>query len=251
MPRAIDIVIPVYNEGEAFLRTLDALSRHVRTPVRILVCYDHDGDTTLKAIREHGSAGLEVIPVKNEGKGAHGAVLSGLKRSQSEHVLVYMADDDYNAGILDSMFSAGTAGADVVCASRFMKGGRMVGCPWLKAVLVRCASLTLRHLARVPVHDATNGLRLFSQRLLTRVQIDSTAGFTYSIELLAKCHRLGWKIVEVPAQWFERTSGVSRFRVVKWIPAYLRWYFYFFATSYLRFGPARVARPNAVATSER
>jgi hypothetical protein len=64
--------------------------------------------------------------------------------------------------------------------------------------------------------------------------IESSAGFTYSIELLAKCHRLGWKIGEVPAKWFERSEGKSRFRVLDWAADYLRWYFYIFGTTFLR-----------------
>lgn len=238
----IDIVIPVCNEGEHFLPTLRALSRKVRSPVRILICYDSEDDTTLAAIRRSGSFGTDVVFLKNEGTGAHGAVVTGLQRSRSELVLVYPADDDYNAGILDSMFAQGRSGADIVCASRFMKGGSMVGCPWLKAGLVRTASFTLRHVARLPTHDATNGLRLFSRKLLDHVRIESSEGFTYSLELLAKCHRLRWPIVEVPALWIERRQGGSRFRVIRWIPAYLRWYFYIFATTVLGFGPETVTK---------
>lgn len=40
-------------------------------------------------------------------------------------------------------------------------------------------------------------------------------------------------MAEVPAQWIERTKGASRFRVLHWIPAYLRWYSYAFATRFL------------------
>jgi hypothetical protein len=156
--------------------------------------------------------------------------MTGFQHSRALNILVYAADDDYNAGILDAMLQKAKAGNDVVCASRFMPGGTMVNCPWLKAVLVRMASFTLHYFAAMPTHDSSNGFRMFSRRLLDRVQIESTQGFTYSIELLAKCHRLGWGIAEVPAQWKERTRGQSRFRVIRWLPAYLRWYFYVFAT---------------------
>jgi dolichol-phosphate mannosyltransferase len=59
--------------------------------------------------------------------------------------------------------------------------------------------------------------------------------------LLVKAHRLGWRIGEVPARWFERQHGASRFRVLKWLPAYLRWFRYAFATTYLRRSPETVA----------
>ena len=48
-------------------------------------------------------------------------------------------------------------------------------------------------------------------------------GFAYSIELLVKAHRLGWPIAEVPFLWHERKAGQSRFRTLRWLPAYLRW----------------------------
>lgn len=236
----IDIVIPVYNEGDNILATLAALAREVRTSIRVLICYDRDDDGTLTAIRKHGSCGLEVVFVKNLGRGAHGAVMTGFDTSRSAHVLVYPADDDYNASILDEMFQRAARGSDIVCASRFMKGGSMVGCPFLKSLLVRIAAFTLYHVGGIPTHDATNGFRLFSRRLLQTIPVESTEGFTYSLELLGKCHRLGWTIDEVSARWIERTSGTSRFKVLRWIPSYLRWYGYIFATTFLAKGPNSV-----------
>ena len=157
-------------------------------------------------------------------------------------VVVYPADDDFNPGILDRMVALARQGCDVVCASRFIPGGTMRGCPWLKATLVRSAAFTLHHFARLPTHDPTSGFRLFSRRVIENLQIESDQGFTYSLELLVKAHRLGWRIGEVPALWFERKHGASRFRVIKWLPAYLRWYGYAFATTFLRRPPDTVAR---------
>ncbi len=110
----------------------------------------------------------------------------------------------------------------------------------MKAILVRSAAFTLYHFAIVPTHDATNGFRLFSRDVLDLMEIESSLGGTYSIELLVKCHRLGWSISEVPAVWFERSKGQSRFRVLRWIPAYLRWYLYAFLTTYARLGAGSV-----------
>jgi hypothetical protein len=49
---------------------------------------------------------------------------------------------------------------------------------------------------------------------------------------------------EVPARWFERAHGTSRFQVIRWLPAYLRWYRYAFATTYLR-RPGRTVQMKA------
>lgn len=247
MAAQLDIVIPVYNEGENIVAVLAALAFGVTTPARVLICYDMEEDNTLPAIRANPAMheGLPVEFVRNPGRGAHSAVMAGLAASRAPHVVVYPADDDFNPEILDPMVELARGGCDVVCASRFMPGGTMQGCPWLKAVLVRSAAFTLYHLARLPTRDATSGFRLFSRRTIERIAVESEEGFCYSIELLVKAHRLGWRIGEVPALWYERKKGQSRFRVLKWLPAYLRWYFYAFATSWLRRPPETVVLKSA------
>ena len=233
--QGLDIVIPVYDEGANIVPTLRAIAREVTTPNRILICYDHEEDNTLPVIngsRDQFNA-LTILFVRNRGRGAHGAVLTGFSTSEAPFVLVYPADDDYNAGMLYAMVTEAAKGCDIVCASRFMPGGSMVDCPWLKALLVRAGKFTLYHIARLPTHDASNGFRLFSRRVLNEITIESDRGFCYSLELLVKCHRLGWRIGEVPARWFQRAHGASRFQVIRWLPHYLRWYAYAFATTYL------------------
>jgi dolichol-phosphate mannosyltransferase len=230
----LDIVIPVYNEGENITRLLDSFLAAVHTPCRVLICYDRDDDTSLPAIRGYSNRdAFDIVFVKNRGKGPHGAVMAGLVESTAPFALVYMADDTFNAPRIDGMVEKAEQGYDIVVASRFVPGGCMVGAPWLKGFLVRAASFSLHYLARLPVHDASNGLRLFSRRVIDEIAVESESGFTYSIELLVKCHRLGWPIGEVPIEWYERTAGQSRFRVMKWLPKYLRWYFYAFATTWL------------------
>ena len=249
----LDVIIPVYNEGANIRRTLQSIARAVKTPLRVLICYDHEDDDTLPAIRNNGEAlgALEIKFVRNRGHGAHGAVLTGFAISDAPLAVVFPADDDYNAGILDMMVKEAERGCDIVCASRFMPGGSMVGCPWLKALLVHAANFTLYHFANVPTHDASNGFRMFSRRTMDQIEIESTRGFCYSIELLVKCHRLDWRVGEVPARWFERAGGKSRFRVIKWLPAYMRWYAYAFATTYLHRSASTVPlrRPRLITES--
>lgn len=241
-PDRLDIVIPVYNEGENIIPVLESLARQVRTPYRVLICYDHEDDTTLAVLRGWKNPSAEIDFVKNPGLGPHSAVLAGFRASEARAVVVYQADDTFNAGIVDALYAKFKEGNDLVAPSRFVPGGTMEGAPWLKAFLVRTAAFTLSRFAKLPVHDPTNGFRLFSRRLIDEIEIESRRGFTYSIEMLVKCHRLGWLAAEVPAQWFERSSGRSRFRVLSWLPSYLRWYFYAFATAWLGRGPETVRR---------
>jgi dolichol-phosphate mannosyltransferase len=242
LPAELDIVIPVYNTGRNILPVLDALRREVKTPLRVMICYDRDDDTTLEAIKDYPRDRFGVVAVKNRGSGALGAILSGFEAADAPAVLMMPDDDDYNAGIIDPMMERFRSGCELVCPSRFMPGGCMVGCPPMKAGLVRIAAFVLKHIAGLPTHDPTNGFRLFSKRLLREVPIETKAGFAYSLELLVKVERLGWKVEELPAKWFERKTGASRFRIMKWAPIYLEWVKYAFATRLLRRGPETVKR---------
>jgi len=241
----LDIVIPVYNEGDNILPVLDSFKRQVKTPCRVLICYDHESDNTLPAVRAYGQDAFPLQLVKNRGRGALGAVLTGFEDSTAPAVLMYPADDDYNAPQIDVMMAKFREGCDIVVASRFIPGGCMKGCPWLKAVLVRVSAFVLHHLARLPTRDPSNGLRIFSRRVLDTIPIESTVGFAYSIELLVKAHRLGWRIGEVPAAWLERRAGKSRFQVLKWVPQYLKWFLYAFATTWCFRGPQTVVLRQA------
>ena len=186
----LDIVIPVYNEGENILDTLRAFEREVKTKIRVFICYDFDEDNTLTAVKGRQFA-FDVVPVKNQGRGAHGAILTGLGATSAGAVLTFGSDEANNAGIIDSLYAKLKEGNDVIVASRLMKGGAMRGGPRFKSFVVTTASHILRWFARLPATDATYAWRMFSRRILDTVQIESTEGFTYAIELLVKCHRVG------------------------------------------------------------
>ena len=120
----------------------------VRTPFRVLICYDRDDDDTIDALSRLAYP-FEILYVKNEGRGAHSAIMAGFRASRAPVVLVFPADDTMNAGMLDELYGKIAAGCEIAAASRFIPGGEMVGCPWLKGFLVRASSLTLNRLARL------------------------------------------------------------------------------------------------------
>lgn len=240
----IDIVIPVYNEGGNIVSVLDSLYEHVKTPYRVLICYDMDDDDTLAMLDTYPRERAEIMLVKNYGQGPNKAVISGFRASTAPAVLVHMADDDYNAPLIDKMYQIFMDGYDVVTGSRFIRGGCYRGAPLLKQALTRTASFTLYHLRGMPVHDATNGFRLFSRRLIDTVSITSSQGFTFTFELMVKADRLGWKIDEIPATWIERTVGSSRFRVKEWVWPYFQWYVYGLETTWLGKGADTVQRTS-------
>tara|TARA_B100001123_G_C15155545_1_gene965315 strand:+ start:26 stop:763 length:738 start_codon:yes stop_codon:yes gene_type:complete len=230
----LEIIIPIFNEGENIIRLFDLFQKNVKTEFRVLLCYDLDDDDIFSFKHEFEKFKFEIILVKNSSRGPCEAVKKGFYFGNSDCVIVYPADDFLNFKIIDKMFLAFRENNHIVVASRFIKGGSMKGCPLIKSILVRVSSTTLYLLSSIPVRDASNGFRLFSRELLNTVQVESQVGFAYSLELLAKCNRLKLKIYEIPAQWEERSVGSSRFKIFKWLPEYLRWYFYGLGTTWLR-----------------
>ncbi len=230
----LDLVVPIYNEGKKIIDLLNKFQENVKISFRVLLCYDDITDNIFEHKDELKRFNFPIRLVKNPEKGPCSAIKQGLYYGKSECVIVYPADDFINYNIIESMFEAYSKGSDIVVASRFMEGGSMKGCPLLKSILVRLASTTLYAFSSIPVKDASNGFRLFSRKLLNLVKIESTLGFAYSLELLAKCNRIGLKIDEIPAQWEERSEGSSRFKILKWLPDYLKWYFYGLETTWLR-----------------
>ena len=230
----LEIIVPVFNEGEKVVKLMKNFELHVRTNFRVLFCYDDASDNIFDYKNELSKFKFEIVFIKNVGKGPLSAIKEGFRSGNSDCVIVYPADDFLNFDILDMMYQKFVEGSQIVVASRFIKGGSMNNCPVIKSILVRVASYTLYYLSSIPAKDASNGFRLFSRKLLNEVKIESQVGFAYSLELLAKCNRLEYKISEVPAKWEERSEGQSRFKVLKWLPQYLKWYIYGISTTWLR-----------------
>ena len=231
---SLEIIIPVYNEGDKLIKLFKLFNKSVKTEFRVLICYDNEDDDVFMFTDKFKEFPFQILFVKNPGQGPCSAIKEGLYFGNSDCVIVYPADDFLNFDIIDKMYLAFKQKNDIVVASRFIQGGSMKGCPLIKSILVRFASTTLYFFSSIPVKDASNGFRLFSRRLLNTVTVESKIGFAYSLELLVKCNRLKFKIVEIPAQWEERSEGSSRFKVFKWLLQYLRWYFYVLATTWLK-----------------
>ena len=227
----IDILIPVFNEDETIILTIKNIMSDVKYNYRVLICYDYDEDPTLKIIKKNFPNNSKIVFVKNYSKGFNKAIMSGFKISSASAAIVFMADDHTNHNLINLCYKKFNEGYDIVCPSRFVKGGKMIGNPILKASLTRLASFFLYYFTSFPIKDSTNSFRLFSKKIIDRIQIESDKGFTLSLELTAKAHRLGYKIIEIPTIWKERDKGQSRFKLFSFIPPYLKWLFYIIGTS--------------------
>ncbi len=226
----LSLVIPVYNEGANFPALWNAVSSQIHSRFRAFVVYDFDEDNTVPVLRQVISAGeTRLIPVKNNvGRGVIGAIRTGFHQVESGPVLVIMADLSDDLTQVDEMVGLYRQGYQVVVASRYMPGGRLLDAPPLKGAMSRVAGLTLHWFRGIPTHDATNAFKLYDSKILKSMTIESRAGFELSLEITVKAFLAGNRMVELPTTWRGRTQGESRFRVWAWLPQYLKWYFYAF-----------------------
>jgi dolichol-phosphate mannosyltransferase len=139
----LNIVIPVFNEGANIGVTLSRIAGCLgdsNVPASVTIVYDFDEDNTLPVI-ESLRAGfpMAIRLQKNTGKGVCEAIKQGLLASRTTFVLVTMADmsDDYEK--LPLMLVKAMAGWDIVCGSRYMRGGSQHGGPLVKKTLSRLA----------------------------------------------------------------------------------------------------------------
>ncbi len=228
----LSLVCPVYNEADNIGDLMDALASSVSVPAEFVVVYDFDEDTTLPVVRSRaGAFPMPIRLVRNQyGRGALGAVKTGLKDCvESTAIAVIMADLSDDIRAINHMFELVESNRyDVVCGSRYMRGGRQIGGPLLKSFLSRMAGLSLYHIAGIPTHDSTNNFKVYRGSFIAVTDIESEAGFEIALELVVKAHAGGFRIAEIPTTWMDRVAGESRFNLRKWLPHYLRWYKYAF-----------------------
>lgn len=200
---------------------------------------DTPADPTLTAVRNCEAGGLAVCClVSGYPGGPAGAIRWGIEKARAPVIVVTMADGSDDPRQIDELAGLVENGAVVAAASRYAPGGRQLGAPLVKRSLSRLAGITLQLLARPGTCDPTNAFKAYSADFARAAGIESRRGFTIGIELTAKARRMRLPVAELPTTWRERDSGRSRFRLIRWLPGYLRWYLFCFG------GPLTGDRPG-------
>ena len=223
----VSVVIPAYNEGEAIVPVLDRLLEAVTLSCEVLVVVDFPEDTTVPVVEsyfaEHEQPTVRAV-VNTYGRGPAHAIRFGIHQAAAPVVVVTMADGCDDPRQIDELTRLVERGVVVAAASRYMPGGQQVGGPMFKGMLSRNAGRTLHWFARVGTRDATNSYKAYNREFVESVGIDSRDGFEIGLELTAKARRMRLPVAEIPTIWLDRQVGDSNFKVVKWLPKYLRWY---------------------------
>ncbi|OGC22682.1 glycosyl transferase family 2 [candidate division WOR-1 bacterium RIFOXYC2_FULL_37_10] len=223
----LSIVIPVYNEGENIKNVVCEIKEKIKTPNNVYVVYDDEKDNTIPAVKKLISNNTKIHLLKNKYRsGFINAIRTGFENSESEAILIVMADSSDDLTNVDEMFRLINSGYDLVCGSRYMKGGKQIGGSWFKKLLSRAAGVSLHYLTGVPTHDVTNSFKMYRKKYLNEIMIESIGGFELGLELIVKAFVFGYKIIEVPCIWRDTGEKKSRFKLWAWLPKYLHWYWF-------------------------
>jgi dolichol-phosphate mannosyltransferase len=229
MTPRISVVVPAYNEGEAIIPFLDRLFEAVTLPLELLVVYDHPDDTTAPYLEKYAQDEKRLVPTLNRyHPGPAWAIRYGIDNSSADVIVITMSDGSDDLMQIDELARLVERGAVVAAASRYVRGGQQIGGPRFKGWLSRWAGMSLYLLARVGTHDPTSSFKAYSKDFIRRVGIESDSGFEVALELVAKARRYRKPVAEIPTVWRDRTQGASNFKLVRWLPKYLRWYLYAF-----------------------
>ncbi len=213
-PRAL-IVSPTYNERaniERFVSEARAAAPHADILIVDDASPDGTGDLAdriaendpqVRVMHRSGKLGLGTAYVK--------AFRWGLERDYQQFFEMD-ADLSHHPRYLDAFFRALADGADVVVGSRNIPGGAVEGWGLGRQILSKGGSLYSRMILGVSVHDLTTGYKAFKRHVLEQIDLETvhSNGYSFQIEMTYRAVRRGFRVVEVPIVFVDRTLGASK-----------------------------------------
>lgn len=208
------VVIPTYDERDNLERILDRLRAAV-PDVDALVVDDASPDGTGKLADERAAVDPRVqVLHRSHKEGLGPAYIAGFRwgLQRGYDAFVEMDADGSHAPEELPRLLAALDGADVVLGSRWVPGGSVVDWPRSRELLSRGGNAYARALLGLPVRDATGGFRVYRRTVLETVELAdvASAGYCFQVDVLWRAWQAGFRIVEVPIRFVERTAGVSK-----------------------------------------
>lgn len=211
------VVIPTYNEAANIEHVLD-LVLALPEGLSVIVVDDGSPDGTAARVRHMqelhpGRIGL----LERSGKlGLGTAYLLGFQRALQErfdYICEMDADMSHNPLDLPHLIGPVARGeADLAIGSRYVDGVRVINWPLSRLILSYGASVYTRAITRMPIFDVTAGFKCFHRRVLGSIDLDrvKSNGYSFQVEMNYRVWRKGFRIVEVPIVFTERTEGRSK-----------------------------------------
>ena len=210
------VIIPTYNEKENVAAIIAAV---LDLPVAfdILIIDDNSPDGTadiVKGLIAKHPQRLHIVERKGK-LGLGTAYIAGFKWAL-EHGYEYSCemDADFSPAPADlpKLRQACKDGADVAVGSRYLTGVNVVNWPMGRVLMSYYASVYVRTVTRMPVHDATAGFVCYRRRVLEALPLDKIRfkGYAFQIEMKFLAYKYGFRITEVPIVFVNRVLGTSK-----------------------------------------
>ena len=241
--RLFSVVIPMHNEQEAIVSTLEHLYVELRmheVPHEIVTVDDGSTDGTWDVVQGLAARVPTLRPVCNTGEHGFGrAVICGIDQSQGDGVVVVMADESDDCRDVVRYWELLNQGWDAVFGSRFIRGGGVLDYPVHKLMVNRLANLFLRLLFNVPLNDFTNAFKAYRRCTLDGCRPFLSPHFNLTIELPLKSIVRGYSWAVMPITWRNRRYGISKLKIREMGSRYLFMALYCWLEKYFSRGDYR------------
>ncbi len=232
----IRFVIPAYNEAENIPRLLEGLAPVARElGARVIIVDDGSTDGTADVIREHARDMHLAIVTHTVNRGLGTAINTGIRSalgesSDDDAIVTLEADTTSDLTDLPRMLELFDQGTDVVLASVYAPGGKIVGVSGWRLAASKAVSNTFRVLGGLrEMHTLSSLYRVYRAGTLRRAAdtygylLVREPGFAANVELLLKLYNAGATVAEVPTvnDWTTR-MGESKMQLKPTVIAYMR-----------------------------
>lgn len=228
------VIVPTYNERENIARIIDAIL-YQDPIIDVLVIDDGSPDATGQLVDEIAAVNPRVHVIHRPGKmGLGTAYVAGFKWAlQHTYAFIFEMDADFSHDPAHlPQFLESIKDADLVIGSRYREGRvTVVNWPVGRLLLSYFANVYARIVTGLQLYDGTAGFKCFRRAVLEAINLDDirSNGYAFQIEMNFRAWRRGFRIVEIPIVFVDRTEGVSKMskRIVReaiWMVWRLRWW---------------------------
>tara|TARA_Y100000590_G_scaffold450526_1_gene590349 strand:+ start:712 stop:1410 length:699 start_codon:yes stop_codon:yes gene_type:complete len=204
----VSIIIPVFNEEKTIYEILSKINKLKNIEKEIIVIDDGSTDNSKKIILEkcNDFISKKIFLDKNNGKGF--ACNSGIKIATGEIILIQDADLEYNPeNYYDLLEPFKNNNIKAVYGSRILKGGKRIRPDEITFIISKLANYFLTFLSNLfnnqKLTDAHTCYKVVRKEVMNKISLKEK-GFNFCPELTAKISKLGFKIHEVPIDYFGR-----------------------------------------------
>ncbi len=211
------VIIPTFNEKENIEKIILAVfSLNVKFEVLIIDDGSPDGTASIvKNLQPNYKNKLHLI--EREGKlGLGTAYIKGFEWAlEHNYQYIYEMDADFshNPMDLEKLYEACKVnGADLAIGSRYVSGVNVVNWPMGRVLLSYLASVYVRKITRMKIHDSTAGFKCYSREVLETIDLNRIRfkGYAFQIEMKFTAWKYGFNIIEVPIIFTDRKEGTSK-----------------------------------------